>query len=78
MAAKLFSSQNKSSSDERDSLTSCNMHLTPCNMRKILHSYFSVQWMRIFFRYIIRGNISRLSVRFLARVVFLLDIFNGQ
>ena len=43
MAATLFSSQNKSSSDERDSLTPCNMHLTLYNMRKILHGNFSVK-----------------------------------
>ena len=29
-------------------LTPCNMHSTPCNMRKILHGYFSVKWMGIF------------------------------
>ena len=28
MAAKIFSSQNKSSSSERDFLTPCNMHMT--------------------------------------------------
>ena len=43
MAAKLFSSQNKSSSDERDSLTPCNIHVTSCNMRKVLHGYFNVK-----------------------------------
>ena len=45
MAAKLLSSQNKSSSDERDSLTPCNMHLTPCSMsmRKILQGYLNVK-----------------------------------
>ena len=43
MAAKLFSSQNKSSSDECDSLTPCNMHLTACNMKTILHGYFNVR-----------------------------------
>ena len=48
MAAKLFSSQNKSSSSERDSLTPCNMHLTLCNMQKILHGYSSAKQMGIF------------------------------
>ena len=48
MAAKLFSSQTKSSSSERDFLTPCNMHLTPCNMQKILHVYSSAKWMRIY------------------------------
>ena len=43
MAAKYFSSQNKSSSRERDSLTPCNMHLTPCNTHKILHDYSSAK-----------------------------------
>ena len=45
MAAKHFSSQNKSSYSERDSLTPCNMHMTPCNMQKILHGYSSAsEW----------------------------------
>ena len=35
MAANVFFSQNKSSSSERDSLTPCNMHLTPCNEKNI-------------------------------------------
>ena len=48
MAAKFFSSQNKSSPGERDSLTPCNMHLTPCNMQKILHGYSSAKWMGLF------------------------------
>ena len=39
MAAKNFSSQNKSSSSEHDSLPPCNMHLIPCNMQKILQAY---------------------------------------
>ena len=39
----IFSSQNKSSSSERDSLTPCNMHLTLCNMQKILHGYSSAK-----------------------------------
>ena len=43
MAAKLFSSQIKSSSNERDPLTPCNMHLTLCNMQKILHGYSNVK-----------------------------------
>ena len=43
-----FSSQNKSSSSERDSLTLCNMHLTPCNMQKILHGYSSAKWLGVF------------------------------
>ena len=51
MAAKLFSSQNQSSSSERDSLTTCNMHLTLCNMQKILHSYSKVKQMGIFYVY---------------------------
>ena len=42
MAAKLFSSQNKSSSDERDSLTPCNMHLTPCNIDRLLNVYCEI------------------------------------
>ena len=36
MAAKLVSSQLKSSAAERDFFTPCNMHLTPCNMQKLL------------------------------------------
>ena len=47
MAAKFFSSENKSSSSERDSLTPCNMHLTPCNMQKILHGYSNANLMGI-------------------------------
>ena len=43
MAAKHFSFQNKSSSSEQDSFTPCNMHLTPRNMQKILHGYFSAK-----------------------------------
>ena len=43
MAAEIFSSQNKSSSSERDSLTPCNTHLTPCNLQKILHGYSSAK-----------------------------------
>ena len=41
MAAKLFSSENKSSSGDHDSFTLCIMHLTLCNMQKILHCYSS-------------------------------------
>ena len=36
MAVIFFSSQNKSSSGERDSLIPCNMHLTPCNIYRLL------------------------------------------
>ena len=58
VAAKLFSSQNKSSSSERDFLTPCNMHLTPCNMQKILHD--SVQYAENIARllqYKVNGNL---------------------
>ena len=48
MAVKLFSSHNKSSSGQRDSLTLCNMHLTPCSMQKILHGYSSAKYLGIF------------------------------
>ena len=51
MAAKRFSSQNKSSSNERNSITPCNMHLTTCNMQKILHGYSSANGNH--FRYMI-------------------------
>ena len=34
MAANISSSQNKTSSAERDSLTPCSMQLSPCNMQK--------------------------------------------
>ena len=36
MAAKIFSSQNNSNFCKHDSVSSCNMHLTLCNMQKIL------------------------------------------
>ena len=39
MAAKLFSSENKSSRGKLDSFTLCIMHLTLSNMQKILHYY---------------------------------------
>ena len=39
MAASRFSSQNKRSSSERDSLTPCNMHLTPYNIYRLLNVY---------------------------------------
>ena len=42
-AANVFFSQNQSSFSERDFLAPCNMHLTPCNMRKLLHGYFNVK-----------------------------------
>ena len=44
MAAKLFSSRNKSSSGERDSFT-CNLQLTPCNIYRLLNVYCKV-WRR--------------------------------
>ena len=53
MPAKLFSSQNKSSSGECDSLTPCIRHLSLCNMQKILYDYSSAKKMGIFYRYII-------------------------
>ena len=58
MAAKLFSSQNKRNSSEHDSLTLCNMHLTQCNMQKILHGYSSASEWEFFFKYIIRLDIT--------------------
>ena len=45
MAVKVFFSQNKCSCRECDSLTLCNMHLTTCNMQKILHDYSNLsEW----------------------------------
>ena len=58
MASKLFSSQNKSSSDERDSLTPCNMHLTPCNMRKNIARLLQCKVNGDLFRYIITADVS--------------------
>ena len=43
MAAKLFSSQNKTSSGECDSLTPCSVHLPLCSMQKILQGYSSAK-----------------------------------
>ena len=45
MAATVFLSQNKSSSSERDSLTPCNMHLTPCNIVRLLNLYCDIYGM---------------------------------
>ena len=42
MAPKLFSCQNKNSSNERDSLTPRNMHLTPCNIFRLLNVYCEI------------------------------------
>ena len=53
MAACLFSSKNKSSSGERDSFTPCNMHLTPCNMKKNLARVLQCKVSGDLFRYII-------------------------
>ena len=42
MAAKLFYSQHKSVSSERDSLTPCNVHLTPSNIYRSLNIYCEI------------------------------------
>ena len=53
MVAKLFSSQNKSSSDERDSLTPCNIALDSVQYEKNIARLLQCKVNWDLFRYII-------------------------